>query len=207
MKLNRPLLAAGYLTAILLIAIPFSEAIMAAWPIRITETPWRFGSTGILSRALMTPLLGLFVAAALAVAANHRRALWTLGLGGAVLSLLLIVTAPVFVLDVLEMRSRVRPQAARLFDSATVTALAKILAGALVSGLLATGCIRAARSLKRTPPPARAPASQGRSSCTTGNVSAGEHPLPRASSTEAVDGLRQRSASHPGAPARVRTHR
>ena len=62
MKGNRWLTISGYLLSLYLITTPMVETVAAIYPISLGEPAWRFGAAGLLSQALMTPLLGLLIA-------------------------------------------------------------------------------------------------------------------------------------------------
>ena len=104
MKSNRWLTSAGYLLAAYLILVPLTETALAVVPVGLGDPTWRFGAVGLFSRALMTPLLGVMIALAIALALAHRRAMQTLSglcaLGGVVL----LVALPFFLLDGARMR-------------------------------------------------------------------------------------------------------
>jgi predicted metal-binding membrane protein len=93
---------------------------------------WRFGAVGIFSRALMTPLFGFFTLFALSLAFEHRRVTRTLAVISGVLVVCIAGGMLFFVLDAIQMRVQVRPEAVRTFDVATIAALAKYGAAIIV---------------------------------------------------------------------------
>ena len=132
-------MTAGYLLAALLIVVPVAEATLAVLPMSPTETAWRFGAVGLYSRSILVPLMGFALAAALAVTMAHRHALrWLSGFAGGV-TIVLVVAGGLFVLDALEMSSRMRPEAQLAFRMASASALAKIFAVSVVMALFAHG--------------------------------------------------------------------
>ncbi|HEX7052223.1 MAG TPA: hypothetical protein VF188_18590 [Longimicrobiales bacterium] len=145
MERLRALAPAAYLVALLLVAIPLSEVVVSTLPAHPGTAHWRFGAAGMLSRALMTPLLGLLLAAGLAIALGHRRTLRTLTLLAVLGAAALLLLLPLFGLDALEVRARIQPAARGAFGLAAVQAAGKIVLAAVGLLLLARGGWRAGR--------------------------------------------------------------
>ena len=130
--------------ALLLVLLPATDFVSNVWPLQPGDFRWRFGMVGLLSGFLLTPLLGMLVAAAAAMLLQHAGLLRVTavlcGAGAAVLVLLV----GVFALDVIQLRPEVTPTALAGFDFANLRAIAKHLlaAGALV--WLALACRQAA---------------------------------------------------------------
>jgi hypothetical protein len=141
MKLHRAQLAGGYLIAAILVLFPLMEVALAAWPLRPESVTWRYGTTGIFSRALMTPLLGLLLASGLALLANQSRTLRALAVTSAVVAFFLLFSSGRFLLDALHMRAQVGDDAiARsTLDATAFPALFKLLFGFAATVLLAVG--------------------------------------------------------------------
>jgi hypothetical protein len=135
----------AYSMAAILIAYPAAEAFLSLMPWQLGITAWRFGAAGLLSRALMTPMLGLLMLAGLAVLFEHRRLLRVLSVASLVFGVVLILVLGTFLLDALQMRGQIRPDLKRAFDVASLQAAAKFGISAVWLGLLALGGIRAAR--------------------------------------------------------------
>lgn len=146
MRQLRALAPAAYVVALLLVTIPFSEVVVSALPARPGDASWRFGAVGMLSRALMTPLLGMLLAAALAVVLGHLRTLRTLTLLAVIGAAALLLLLPLFGLDALEVRARVQPAARLAFGLAAAQAVGKIVLAAVGLLLLARGGRRASRA-------------------------------------------------------------
>lgn len=143
------LLRAGYVVAALLVLVPLADALARTWPLRLGDERWRFGTLGILLNAMVTPLLGTFLAAVIAAVLEQRRALRSLAaltLVGAALSLAAI---PAFGLDYLQLRAGVTAEAMSGFDASA----RKAIVIGLVSGLatLVVG-VAAWRAASRTRP-------------------------------------------------------
>lgn len=151
---------AGYLVALVLVLFPFVDVSVATWPPRISEAAWRFGAAGLLSRVLITPMLGLLLASLLALLLEQRRTLRVFSVLSGVAALVLTGLVVLFVLDVLEMRTQVRPEAKAGFDAASLAALAKYGLSTLIALAFMVGGWRASRDRGRVRPdrPARAAA-------------------------------------------------
>ncbi len=156
MKEYRSLAWPFYLAGLALIVLPAVELVLTVAPLSPGVLSWRYGAVGLLSRSLAMPIAGVLVIFGTAVLLEHgwiRRAAWILGFVGAAA---LVAVAGVFVLDVLQFRHQVRPQALAAYEAASAVAGLKLLAGTVV--LLAMGISgvgmsrRAAGHRRRTGP-------------------------------------------------------
>lgn len=148
MKLNRGLVFVLYAMALLLM-LPIIEALVSVLPARPGETAWRFGAFGMLTRVMMTPLLGLVVLAVVAFLLRHAVTLRVVSVLALISGLGLLVALGLFGLDAIEMRAQVRPEAMSSFDMATVIAVVKTLAAAVIGLVLGVAGWKAARSSQR----------------------------------------------------------
>jgi hypothetical protein len=127
------LLKAGYLIALLLVLMPVWDVLARNWPIQPGNERWRFSTLGPAFNAMVTPLLGLFLAMVLAAVLGQARTLKVLaavtlaGAAGMMAAVLL------FVLDYLQLRASVTAEAIALWDAASRKA---ILAGLLGIGVM-----------------------------------------------------------------------
>jgi hypothetical protein len=126
---SRSLALPTYLVAFALIIIPPFDTIMQLMPLRPGDPRWRFGAFGLLSNAMMIPLVGLLLAFVAATLYEHLRTRQLLG----VFALLVAFgTAGLFVLfglDALQIRQDIRPNAQLAVKVASVTAAAKSILG------------------------------------------------------------------------------
>lgn len=136
MKLHRTHVVAGYLVAVILLLFPLMEVALAVWPLRPGSVAWRYGSVGIFSRALMTPLLGLLLATALALLLKQARILSALAVASGLVGFLLLFTTGRFLLDALQMGAQVGadPVAQSTLQATTYPAIIKLslTAGAMI---------------------------------------------------------------------------
>ncbi len=112
---------------------PLLDAVTRTWPIRLAEVGWRFGATGIVLNTLVTPLLGIFIAIAVASFLGHRPVVKVLSIACWVLGGLLVLSIAMFVLDSLQVRGEVAEQNRGQFTAPTAKAIILGLISAIVA--------------------------------------------------------------------------
>ena len=113
----RPLLLALYLVAVAFALPSLLEFALLSYPYEFSSPQRRFGAIGLMFNSVMfSPIVGLLVAIMASLQLGHRRVTRTLAVVAFVLAALLIIAAPFFVLDFLQLRAQVVPQAKRAFD-------------------------------------------------------------------------------------------
>jgi hypothetical protein len=137
----------GYAIALLLCLAPLGDLAAGIGSLNPAQVPWRFGAAGLLSGALVLPMLGLGLFFACAVVLAHRRFLRALSVVAGVLFVAVAVMLVVFALDTLQVRIQVRQEAKRSFDLAALKAAVTFLLELLVLAVLAVNLHRAAGSL------------------------------------------------------------
>jgi hypothetical protein len=137
----------AYLVAFLIFLFPLLDTAMSVWPPQPGEVAWRFGAAGFFSRALMTPLLGVLVAFAVALYLDHRRVLRAIAIASAAAAVMMIGVIGMFMLDALEMRSKVIEARRFAFDVASGVALMKYGAGVLAATAYAVVGWRASKQV------------------------------------------------------------
>jgi hypothetical protein len=137
----------AYVTAAILILFPMVDTTFALLPARSGELAWRFGALGLVSQALMTPLLGGLIALVTASVLGHRRALRVVQILAWLVAALSIGAIALFLLDAVQMRSTVRPELKGAVDKASGVAIVKYL---VTSGVAATLALASQRAVKRT---------------------------------------------------------
>jgi hypothetical protein len=142
---NRYLRASVFAIALLLIIIPFGETLVSVWPWRLSEANWRFGAMGFFSKAFMTPMVGLVLLLAVAVAAESGVVLRVISVATALYALVGVAFAGIFVLDILQLRAGVRPDLRTAFDQASILAFLRTLASTAIAVLVALGAWRSGR--------------------------------------------------------------
>jgi hypothetical protein len=117
------LLKAGYLIALLLVLVPIVDTITRTWPVRLGDERWRFGTLGIVLNAMVTPLLGVFLAMIIAAALEHGRTLRLVAVVTIVAAVVVVVAIPFFGLDYVQLRAGVTAEAMDGFDAAARKAI------------------------------------------------------------------------------------
>ncbi|HSJ25424.1 MAG TPA: hypothetical protein VK929_12175 [Longimicrobiales bacterium] len=97
----------AWIIAGILVLYPALDVLQAVWPIRLGDVGWRVVVAGLVSRVLVTPILGLGLAFALAVWLKQRRVLRALSLVCGGVAVMLVMGLGVFALDALQMRRMV----------------------------------------------------------------------------------------------------
>lgn len=139
MKPNRAVVIGAYAVAFLLVVIPIVDLTLRLWPLQVSQVPWRFGATGILTTTIVTPLLGILIGGAVAFRAAHRRVVRALAVITIMGMLFLLVLTGLYVLDALEVRRITMPEALYVFDVTAVQAFLKLCLVITIAGLLGIG--------------------------------------------------------------------
>lgn len=121
----------AYVVTATLLLLPLAEFLASVWPLHPGEVRWRFGAVGLFSGALLVPVLAVLLAYAVALLLEHRMVQRVISVLSGLVALLLVAASVGFILDTLQMRSQVRPEAHHAFDVASALGLAKLLVGAL----------------------------------------------------------------------------
>ena len=135
----------GYSVAFLLFLVPLFDTALTVFPWRFGESSWRFGVVGVFSRALLTPLLGLLIAFAVAVLLDHRAVQRAISVFSGLIAVAVMCILALFVLDALQMRVQVRPEAKTAFDVTSVMALGKYGLAMLVLAAFTVGGWKSSR--------------------------------------------------------------
>ncbi|MFN2317805.1 MAG: hypothetical protein ABR551_07705 [Gemmatimonadales bacterium] len=134
-----------YALGALLWLAPLADLAAGIGSLNVSVVQWRFGTTGLLSSALILPITGLVFWFAAAVILEQRRALQVL-FGVALTMLVLIAGALVlFTLDALQVRIQVRQDAKRSYDLASMKAAMTLGSELVVLAVLALTTFRAAK--------------------------------------------------------------
>jgi len=149
METTKKIAPPGYLLALMLILFPLGDGFTTIWPFQFAEERWRFGAVGSLGNLTMLPILGVFLAMAIAVALDHRRTRRVLGWISGIIAILLAATIIIFVLDYFQMRSQVRPQFRRVMDVASAGSLIKQLFSVMAMTLLAKAGLSGPKEARR----------------------------------------------------------
>src|SRR4051812_33829499 len=103
MLYNRRILWPSYLVAFSLAVIPPIDALMQTAPLRLGDLRWRWGTFGLLTNAMMLPMVGLLMALVVSSMFEQRMFQRVLGVITAVMALLAIAGLCLFALDSLQL--------------------------------------------------------------------------------------------------------
>jgi hypothetical protein len=147
MKL-KSLIVPAYLTAALLVIVPFGDSLLSIHPFRPSLVLWRFGAAGILTTSLLTPLLGLLLATGVAAASDHRKMLLSISTICVMASVCLMAALALFTLDAIQVRAQIDTAGQGGFTVAFFQAGIKQFLFAVLALWLAIGGFRTASRLK-----------------------------------------------------------
>ena len=136
-----------YALALLLFLQPFAETASTVWPFRFGEVGWRFAAVGILYTMLPTLLFALLVAAIAAYLLGHRTALRVDGVIAMVLGVGILLLTVGFVLDAVQLRRIVRPEAKGGYDLTVIKALVTAALALVGCAMLGVATFRSGRRL------------------------------------------------------------
>ena len=132
-----------------LILLQLIEIEVRSWPFRTSSPAWRLGFIGTTAGAIGTPLFGLFIVLAIAVASDDRAAAYTVSLVSWLATALCVVAVGMFALDALQMKSEVGASLAGQYDVGSGWVAVKMVVGAVLFLVLAVSAWRAAKSAER----------------------------------------------------------
>jgi len=135
----------AYCVALLLVVTPLVDLVANVWPPRLGAVEWRFGTFGLLSGFLLTPLLGMVLATGAAALLEHRGAQRTFALLDLAGAALLMIAAVMLSLDWLQMRASIDPATRPAIDIGSVKSIAKHLGVTVALGWLGGVGWRASR--------------------------------------------------------------
>jgi hypothetical protein len=135
-----------YFIALLLIVTPLIDLALNIAPFRFGEIRWRYGTAGLLSGFLLTPLLGAVVATAAAMMLGQARMVRVIALVNLAAAVLLLGVAGLFVLDALQLRGFTPPDELGIFDISVLKAGAKHLSTAIALLWLGAAGLRTVRA-------------------------------------------------------------
>lgn len=128
--LPRPLLFALYFLALAFILPSLLEFLIVSFPYRPGVSQWRFGAVGLLiNTVLFPPIVGIAIGSLVSVQLGHRWAARIFSILALLMALVLALGEVSFLLDYLQLRSSVNPQALHTFD---MTALKALLTGVIM---------------------------------------------------------------------------
>jgi hypothetical protein len=148
-ELLRRLRFPGYGVAVLLIVLPLAEAVVGAWPPHPNDPFWRITAATLTIGAAVPMLLVLFLVLAIGTVMRDQPAVWLVAILCALATLCCIVGAGFFALDMLEVKTQVKPSMESRFALSSTWSLVKIVVAAAGAVMLGVSAWRTARSMKQ----------------------------------------------------------
>jgi|SRR5688572_3649480 hypothetical protein len=146
MSTARPLVLAGYPVAALLVVTSLADVLPKILPFQLGNQDWRFGAMGLAFNALVTPLLGLAIAAAVALLAGHRGVLLMVSVLFLLLAGFVAIGGTTFLLDSGKVTANLGAEASRSFRVATWKTIVVVLCALPAAVWFGISGLRAARS-------------------------------------------------------------
>lgn len=138
----------AYFILSLAVVVPLTELIVSVSPPHFDNVVWRFGMMGVAASALGTPLSGLLFLCIMGLLSGDRGVVRTVAIVSAIIAAVAIIGSGNFVLDVLQMKAKVRPEALPRFKYASGSAFVKLILEAIGSTLLSIGAFRSVRGAR-----------------------------------------------------------
>ena len=142
----RPLALAGYPIALLLIVTSLLDTFPKILPADVGSRDWRYGALGLVFNSMVTPLLGLAVAAASAIVARHVGTLRIVSGVFLALAVFAVLGGILFVVDFTALSAGLSERVTPGFEVATWKTVAIVLLAIPVAAWLGIGGLRAARA-------------------------------------------------------------
>lgn len=125
----------SYIATFSLMLFPLVDQVMQLVPTAKLHDPrWRFGATGLLSNIFVLPVFSLMVILFLTSFYEDRVLQRIVSLLALIASLVLLVLTGLFVLDSIQSRGMMRPQAMSSWAVATSTAVVKLVVAVVAMG-------------------------------------------------------------------------
>lgn len=144
----RQLSPAVVIIGILFIVMPLAATLMQVWPLHPGAPQWRFGAYGLYANNLLLPAFGLLLLSVWGILLQYRGIVWAALAVAGVFTLILLGASVAFVLDSVQLRAAVNPQAQSAMVRASATALVQTLVALLAMLATAIAGWRAVRSTR-----------------------------------------------------------
>jgi hypothetical protein len=131
MTANRRIILPAYLVAFSLAVIPPIDALMQTMPLRFGDMRWRWGTFGLLSNAMVIPMIGFLIAFVVATVFEQRAVQRVLGAVAGVIAVATLFGLGMFALDCVQLHKDVAPKMQVAFNVACTTGGLKALFGTL----------------------------------------------------------------------------
>lgn len=146
----------GHLLALILVLVPGSALVLSTFIPGPSGAMGRSRTFGFITDVGYVPLLGVFLGLLIASLFQHRKTAWAYAIASVLVGLGFLVSLPIFILDVLQLRPGVRPDLKTTYDLNVIRNLGTLSAFTLfllVLGILAIRALRKDRAEARTATP------------------------------------------------------
>lgn len=137
---------AGYPIALLLIVTSLLDTFPKILPADMGSRDWRYGALGLVFNSMVTPLLGLAIAAASAIVARHVGTLRLVSGVFLALAAFAVLGGLLFLIDFSALSAGLSERVTPGFEVATWKTVAIVLLAAPVAAWLGIGGLRVARA-------------------------------------------------------------
>lgn len=151
-------IAAAYFILLTLVLWPVTDFLTTALPFQWGRVEWRYASLGLMTVYLVTPIMGIGMAMALAFVLRHRLILRSLSVVCFLGALFLILTLLTLGLDVIQLRGMITPEGMPSLRVGSVIAGVKHFSGFAAMTLLAGAGWQADRRMSQISPEKGTPA-------------------------------------------------
>jgi hypothetical protein len=150
----RPLTAALYVTAAMLVIVPLTELGAAlGWQALPRMLQWRTGAVGLASGAVLTPTFGILIAVVTSFLFDHRWMQRILTVLAGLASLALFGVLIIFTLDALQIRPAVAAQYKHSYNVAMIKALTNFSITSFTLAVISISAFRTGRRRAKAPAP------------------------------------------------------
>ena len=126
--------------------VPFLDAVPKIWPANFVSADWRYGAAGFLIGGIVTPVLGLTIAAAAALIARQRGMLAVVSVMFLLLAMVLLIGGTAFLVDFGGIAAKLSERVTPAFRAATVKTSVIGLLAILTSVWLGLGGLKVVRA-------------------------------------------------------------
>ena len=139
----------AYALAALFVILPLSDVALGVLPLRFGNMRWRIGTTGIVTGALLFPMIGAFLGLSASHVFGHRRMQYFIAGSLGLLALVLILVVGMFALDTMQVRREVDTRQRHLYSRAAIRGVVTQIMTIFVLGLMSVTSLRASLASAR----------------------------------------------------------
>ncbi|HSJ24172.1 MAG TPA: hypothetical protein VK929_05845 [Longimicrobiales bacterium] len=146
----RTFVPAAYFLAVLMVLLPPLDVYFSMPTTDPGSAMWRFGAIGMITSAVLIPIVGVFLALVTAVAVGHKWPFRIAAAAALVGGIGLTIAVALFAFDALQVRREISPDMVRRFDFTVIKSILSQLAQIIALIVLYVASVRAGRHLPRS---------------------------------------------------------